>query len=77
MPFITISRSFLVLVLFLSNLLTGQAYAAPVSISVDEALALFYQRNLDLIAAQYNTGRRRNCLGHTQSDLWLPTFRTQ
>ena len=54
MPFIAISRSLLALALFLSNLLIAQAYAEPVSISVDEALALFYQRNLDLMAAQYN-----------------------
>jgi cobalt-zinc-cadmium efflux system outer membrane protein len=37
----------------------GPAHAQDVSLSVDEALALFYQRNLDLIAAQYNIDQSR------------------
>lgn len=41
-------------ILLCTLLLSVQAHADPVSISVDEALALFFQRNLDLITAQYN-----------------------
>jgi len=38
---------------------TFDVYAQNVALSVDEALALFYQRNLDLIAAQYNIDQSR------------------
>lgn len=37
----------------------GSAYAQEVQLSVDEVVALFYQRNLDLIAAQYNIDQAR------------------
>jgi outer membrane protein, heavy metal efflux system len=48
------------IVCFLSSLLTTfDVYAQKVEISVDEALAIFYQRNLDLIAAQYNIDQSR------------------
>ena len=40
--------------LLLSFLLVFEAQGQTVPLSIDEALALFYQRNLDLIAAQYN-----------------------
>jgi cobalt-zinc-cadmium efflux system outer membrane protein len=40
--------------LLLSFLLVFEAQGKTVPISIDEALAIFYQRNLDLIAAQYN-----------------------
>lgn len=40
--------------LLLSLLMVFDAYGQPVPLSIDEALTLFYQRNLDLIAAQYN-----------------------
>lgn len=43
-----------ILGLLLSLLMTLDAAAQSVPLSIDEALALFYQRNLDLIAAQYN-----------------------
>ena len=35
------------------------AYGQNVELSIDEALAIFYQRNLDLIAAQYNIDQSR------------------
>lgn len=38
---------------------TFNVYAQNVALSVDEALAIFYQRNLDLIAAQYNIDQTR------------------
>ncbi|MCQ8182837.1 TolC family protein [Methylomonas sp. SURF-1] len=37
----------------------GSAYAQEAQLSVDEVVALFYQRNLDLIAAQYNIDQAR------------------
>lgn len=40
--------------LFLSCLLAFNAYGQEKELSLDEVLAIFYQRNLDLIAAQYN-----------------------
>jgi outer membrane protein, heavy metal efflux system len=40
--------------LLLSILVSLPVYAQIVEISADEALAIFYKRNLDLIAAQYN-----------------------
>jgi len=40
--------------LLLSFLIVFEAQGQTVPLSIDEALALFYQRNLDLIAAQYN-----------------------
>ncbi|QSB02435.1 TolC family protein [Methylomonas sp. EFPC1] len=43
----------------LSAMLTSQVHAQNVPISLDEALTLFYQRNLDLIAAQYNIDQSR------------------
>ena len=48
------------IVCLLSGLLTTfGVHAQKVEISVDEALAIFYQRNLDLIAAQYNIDQSR------------------
>lgn len=38
----------------LYGLATGLGYAKTLELSLDQALATFYQRNLDLIAAQYN-----------------------
>ncbi len=38
----------------LGLLMVFEAHGQGVQLSVDEALAIFYQRNLDLIAAQYN-----------------------
>ncbi|OQW75265.1 MAG: transporter [Proteobacteria bacterium ST_bin11] len=38
----------------LGSVMAFQAQAQTVPLSIDEALAIFYQRNLDLIAAQYN-----------------------
>ncbi|OAI09608.1 transporter [Methylomonas methanica] len=43
----------------LGSMLTFQACAQNVPLSIDEALAIFYQRNLDLIAAQYNIDQSR------------------
>ncbi|MEI8573938.1 TolC family protein [Methylomonas sp. LW13] len=43
----------------LGAMLTFQVHAQNVPISLDEALTLFYQRNLDLIAAQYNIDQSR------------------
>ena len=40
--------------LLLLSLSSTNIYAQKIEISVDETLALFYQRNLELIAAQYN-----------------------
>jgi cobalt-zinc-cadmium efflux system outer membrane protein len=40
--------------LLLSFLIVFEAQGQTVPLSIDEALALFYQRNLELIAAQYN-----------------------
>ena len=40
--------------LLISFLLVFEAQGQTVPLSIDEALAIFYQRNLDLIAAQYN-----------------------
>ena len=40
--------------LLLSFLIVFEAQGQTVPLSIDDALALFYQRNLDLIAAQYN-----------------------
>lgn len=40
--------------LLLAVIMSVDAFAQNVTLSVDEALAIFYQRNLDLIAAQYN-----------------------
>jgi outer membrane protein, heavy metal efflux system len=40
--------------LLLSCLIVFKAQGQTVPLSIEEALALFYQRNLDLIAAQYN-----------------------
>lgn len=45
--------------LFLNLWLGFNAYAQTVQISLDEALALFYQHNLDLITAQYNIEQAR------------------
>ncbi len=45
--------------LLFSLLATLNVYGQGVEISVDEALAIFYQRNLDLIAAQYNIDEAR------------------
>lgn len=59
MPNIAVRSSFFAIVLVLSNLLTSQAHAEQTPISVDEALTLFYQRNLDLLAAQYNIDQAR------------------
>ena len=41
-------------ILLFSFLITFNAQAQNQALSVDQVLALFYQRNLDLIAAQYN-----------------------
>ncbi len=41
-------------VLLLSFLIAFDVYGQNQELSVDEVLAIFYQRNLDLIAAQYN-----------------------
>jgi outer membrane protein, heavy metal efflux system len=41
-------------ILLVSFLITFNAQAQNQALSVDEVLSLFYQRNLDLIAAQYN-----------------------
>lgn len=43
----------------LSLLVIFEVRAESIPISVDEALAIFYQRNLDLIAAQYNIDQSR------------------
>jgi len=40
--------------LLFSLLITFDVYGQTVEVSVDEALTIFYKRNLDLIAAQYN-----------------------
>ncbi len=47
------------LLLLFSFLTIGNAFGQGIEISVNEALALFYQRNLDLIAAQYNIDESR------------------
>lgn len=55
MPTTALYRSlFAIVIVLLNNLLASQAYAGQVPISMNEALSLFYQRNLDLLAAQYN-----------------------
>jgi len=43
----------------LGALMAFEAHAQSVPLSIDEALAIFYQRNLDLIAAQYNIDQSR------------------
>lgn len=43
----------------LGSVMAFQAQAQTVPLSIDEALAIFYQRNLDLIAAQYNIDQSR------------------
>lgn len=55
----TLTRSLLAMLLFSSAMWVGDARAEPITLSVDEALALFYQRNLELIAAQYNVDQAR------------------
>jgi outer membrane protein, heavy metal efflux system len=45
--------------LFFTLLATINVYGQTVAITVDEALAIFYQRNLDLIAAHYNIDQAR------------------
>lgn len=45
--------------LLFSLLTVFNVYGQNVELSVDEALAIFYQRNLDLIAAQYNIDQSR------------------
>lgn len=47
------------LVLLLWALGSGTAQADVVMLSLDEVMTLFYQRNLDLIAAQYNIDQSR------------------
>jgi len=42
------------LLLLLNGLMAFDVYGQNKELSVDEVLAIFYQRNLDLIAAQYN-----------------------
>jgi outer membrane protein, heavy metal efflux system len=55
-----ISRFKSAAIFLLFGLLTVfDVYGQNVELSVDEALALFYQRNLDLIAAQYNIDQSR------------------
>lgn len=44
----------LAIALLLSLFCTVDAYAQDLEIALDDALAMFYQRNLDLIVAQYN-----------------------
>ena len=44
----------LAIALLLSLFSTVDAYAQDLEIALDDALAMFYQRNLDLIVAQYN-----------------------
>ena len=44
----------LAMALWLSLFSSIDAYAQDLEIALDDALAMFYQRNLDLIAAQYN-----------------------
>jgi len=44
----------LAIALLLSLFSSVDAYAQDLEIALDDALAIFYQRNLDLIAAQYN-----------------------
>lgn len=44
----------LAIALLLSLFCTVDAYAQNLEIALDDALAMFYQRNLDLIVAQYN-----------------------
>jgi cobalt-zinc-cadmium efflux system outer membrane protein len=43
----------------LSFLIIFEVHAESIPISIDEALAIFYQRNLELIAAQYNIDQSR------------------
>ncbi len=45
--------------LLLSSLLSFDAQAENQQLSVDEVVSIFYQRNLDLIAAQYNIDQAR------------------
>ena len=45
--------------LLLSSLFTLDAQAENQQLSVDEVVSIFYQRNLDLIAAQYNIDQAR------------------
>ncbi len=40
-----------------SSLVVIDAHGANKELSIDEVMAIFYQRNLDLIAAQYNIGQ--------------------
>ncbi|MFM8342717.1 MAG: TolC family protein, partial [Methylomonas sp.] len=44
----------LTMALWLSLFNSINAYAQDLEIALDDALAMFYQSNLDLIAAQYN-----------------------
>ena len=57
-------------VLLLSFLIVFDVHGQNQELSIDEVLAIFYQRNLDLIAAQYNIDQSRaeadNCLGNPQ-----------
>jgi hypothetical protein len=46
----------IVSVLLLSFLIAFDVYGQIEELSMDEALAIFYRRNLDLVAAQYNIG---------------------
>ena len=54
-----VSRTLFMAIAGLSLLTAGSAYAQQAQVSVDEVVALFYQRNLDLIAAQYNIDQAR------------------
>ncbi|AEF99438.1 TolC family protein [Methylomonas methanica] len=54
MPNPAVRSALFVIVLLLSNLLASQAHAEQIPVSLNDALTLFYQRNLDLLAAQYN-----------------------
>ena len=46
-------------VLLLSFLVAFDVHGQNQELSIDEVLAIFYQRNLDLIAAQYNIDQSR------------------
>jgi cobalt-zinc-cadmium efflux system outer membrane protein len=46
-------------VLFLSFLVVFDVYGQNQELTIDEVLAIFYQRNIDLIAAQYNIDQSR------------------
>lgn len=54
-----VSRTRFMAIAGLSLLTAGSAYSQQAQVSVDEVVALFYQRNLDLIAAQYNIDQAR------------------